>query len=90
MQAMSFDDFARQLRTVFDTLAKRGDKILVEREGLLFRLEAETAPKKRDIWANYDPEKVRQGLQKSAGALKGVDHEALKKDIHRLRQEEKP
>jgi hypothetical protein len=27
---------------------------------------------KQDIWADYDPEKARQG----------VDHEALKKDIH--------
>jgi hypothetical protein len=32
-----------------------------------------------DIWADYDPEQVRQGLQSSAGALKGVDHEALKR-----------
>jgi hypothetical protein len=33
-----------------------------------------------DIWADYDPGKVKQGLQTSAGALKGVDIEALKKD----------
>jgi hypothetical protein len=43
--------------------------------------------RKQDIWANYDPEKVRQGLRKSAGALKGVDHEALKKDIHSQRSQ---
>jgi hypothetical protein len=42
----------------------------------------------QDIWADYDPEKVRQGLQRSAGALKGVDHEALKKDIKSQRQQE--
>jgi hypothetical protein len=41
-----------------------------------------------DIWADYDPEKVRQGLQRSAGALKGVDHEALKKDIQSQRQQD--
>jgi hypothetical protein len=41
-----------------------------------------------DIWADYDPEKVKQGLQSSAGALKGVDHEALKKDIHSQRHQE--
>jgi hypothetical protein len=34
-----------------------------------------------DIWADYDPEKAREGLRKSAGALKGVDIEALKRDI---------
>jgi hypothetical protein len=41
-----------------------------------------------DIWADYDPDKVKQGLQSSAGALKGVDHEALKKDIKNQRQQE--
>jgi hypothetical protein len=41
-----------------------------------------------DIWADYDPEKVKQGLQRSAGALAGVDHEALKKDIKSQRQQE--
>jgi hypothetical protein len=34
-----------------------------------------------DIWADYDPEKVKQGLKSSAGALKGVDIAALKQDI---------
>jgi hypothetical protein len=41
-----------------------------------------------DIWADYDPEKVRHGLQRSAGALKGVDITALKKDIKSQRQQE--
>jgi hypothetical protein len=35
----------------------------------------------RDIWANYEPEKAREGIRKSAGALKGVDIAALKRDI---------
>jgi hypothetical protein len=41
-----------------------------------------------DIWADYDPEKAREGLRKSAGALKGVDIKALKKDIKSQRQQE--
>jgi hypothetical protein len=59
MQTISFDKFARQLRTVFDTMAKRGEKVFVEKEGIFFRLEPENAPEKQDIWADYDPEKVR-------------------------------
>ena len=78
---MSFNQFASQLPKVFDTMAKRGEKVFVEKDGMLFRLEPEEAPKKPDIWANYDPEKVREGLRKSAGALKGVAIEALKRDI---------
>jgi hypothetical protein len=76
---MSFHQFASQLPEVFDTMAKRGEKVLVEKDGVLFRVEPEK--KHQDIWANYDPEKVREGLRKSAGALKGVDIEALKRDI---------
>jgi hypothetical protein len=37
--------------------------------------------KHHDIWANSDPEKAREGIRKSAGALKGVDIAALKRDI---------
>jgi hypothetical protein len=41
-----------------------------------------------DIWADYDPEKAREGLKKSAGALKGVDVAALKNDIKSQRQQD--
>jgi hypothetical protein len=77
---MSFNQFARQLPKVFDTMAKRGETVIVEKDGVLFRLEPEGTLKKPDIWADYDPEKAREGLRKSAGALQGVDTEALKKD----------
>jgi len=42
---------------------------------------------KQDIWATYDPDKAREGLRKSAGALKGVDTEALKRDIRDQREQ---
>jgi hypothetical protein len=44
----------------------------------------------QDIWADYDPEKVRLGLQRSAGALKGVDIAALKNDVQSQRQQDTP
>jgi hypothetical protein len=43
---------------------------------------------KQDIWATYDPEKARDGLRKSVGALQGVAAEALKKDIHEQRKQD--
>jgi hypothetical protein len=42
----------------------------------------------QDIWADYDPEKAREGLRKSAGALQGVDIAALKRDIRDQRKQE--
>jgi hypothetical protein len=44
--------------------------------------------KHHDIWATYDPQKVREGLRKSAGALKGVDIEVLKQDIRDQRKQD--
>jgi hypothetical protein len=85
---LSFDEFARHLRVVFDTMAKRGEKVFVEKEGVLFRLEAENAPEKPDIWADYDLEKARQGLRKSAGTLKGVDRDTLQQDIQNQRKQD--
>lgn len=40
-----------------------------------------------NIWTDYDPETVRRGLRESAGALAGVDREALLRDIHRDREQ---
>jgi hypothetical protein len=85
---MSFHQFARQLPNVFNTIAKSGEKILVEKDGVLFRVEPEEKP--QDLWANYDPEQVREGLRKSAGALAGVDIEALKRDLREQRGQDRP
>jgi hypothetical protein len=82
---MSFNQFVSQLPKVFDTMAKRGEKVFVEKDGVLFRLEPEGTQQKPDIWADYDPEKAREGLRKSAGALKGVDRDTLQKDIQNQR-----
>jgi hypothetical protein len=43
---MSFNQFVSQLPKVFDTMAKRGEKVLVEKDGMLFRLEPEETPQK--------------------------------------------
>jgi hypothetical protein len=42
----------------------------------------------QDIWADYDPEKAREGIKKSAGALKGVDRETFQKDIQNQRKQD--
>jgi hypothetical protein len=96
MQTIRFDEFARTLPSVFDKLAKHGEDIVVEKEGHYFLIVPtdydeklrEKLKQKRDIWADYDPEKMKQGLQQSAGALAGVDSTALKKDIKSQRQQE--
>ena len=69
---MSFNQFARQLPEVFDTIAKRGEKVLVEKDGVLFRLEPEETPQNPDICANYAPEKARDGYEKAQAHSKAL------------------
>ena len=42
-----------------------------------------------DIWASYDPERMRQALRDSAGALAGVEREALLADLRAGRVKDK-
>ena len=87
LKQMSFDEFASNVRAIFDNMARRGEPVLIEREGQIYRLEPEQLQQPEALWASYDPEIVRHGLRKSAGALAGVDREALLRDIHRAREQ---
>jgi hypothetical protein len=57
--------------------------IRLERNGIVYRLERE----ENDIWADYDPEKVREGLRLYAGSWSDMDAEALKAYVYRGREE---
>jgi hypothetical protein len=53
-----------------------------------FRVTREaTGETASDPWANYDPEKLMEGVRAAAGAWADVDTEALKKNIYRWREE---
>ena len=41
-----------------------------------------------ELWATYNPEQVRRALQASAGALAGVDRDALLDDLYAARSQE--
>src|SRR5205823_1795762 len=41
-----------------------------------------------DIWASYDPERVKQGLIESAGAFKDLDRDALLADLKEQGQQD--
>lgn len=40
-----------------------------------------------DPWHDYDPARVRDALIKGTGALAGVDHTQLKRDLHKAREQ---
>ena len=61
--------------------------VVLEKDGERYVLAREDA---HDIWAGYDPEKVRQALLQSAGALADIDRESLLSDIHAAREQNSP
>ena len=61
--------------------------VVLEKDGERYVLAREDA---HDIWADYDPEKVRQALPQSAGALAGIDRESLLSDTHAAREQNSP
>ena len=60
-----------------------GKPLILVRDGVRFRVEREDA--KPDIWATYDPERVRRALRESAGALSHIDRVAFKAEMRSLR-----
>ena len=61
--------------------------VFLEKDGERYVLAREDA---HDIWADYSPEKVRQALLQSAGALADIDRESLLSDIHAAREQNSP
>jgi len=58
--------------------------IIAVAHGRRFRVVREP----QDIWANYDPERVRAALRASAGAFSGIDTEALKNELREQRSQD--
>lgn len=58
--------------------------LLLEKDGVLYHV---TPSSQEDIWADYDPQRVRAGLKESTGALVGVNTTELLLDIHQSREQ---
>ena len=89
-QTIPFDEFVADLVGIFDRLARRQEAVVVERAGARYRLEYEVSPSSpsaSELWTTYNPEQVRRALQESAGALAGVDRDALLDDLYAARSQ---
>lgn len=63
-----------------------GRLVFLVKDGVRYRVDREdTAEPTEDIWTNYDPEKVRKMLQRTAGSWTGFDSEAFKGEIREQR-----
>ena len=59
----------------------------LERGGIRYRLNRVAADTTEDIWAGYDPNKVRASMRAAAGSWRDIDTEALKAELYRARGE---
>ena len=57
--------------------------VLLEANGVVYRLSRES----EDLWAGYDPERVRAGVRKFAGMIRPEDAERLQVTIYQGREE---
>jgi len=60
-----------------------GELVVLLRNGTRFLVTRDP----EDPWANYDPEKVREGLREIAGTLSPAEGERMKELIYRGREE---
>jgi hypothetical protein len=79
---LKYDDYADKLHALLESVATAHDSVELERsDGQVLRIEAIKGPA-------YDQEAVRQMLRETAGTLKGIDGEALKRDLREMRQQD--
>lgn len=63
-----------------------GRPVVLVKDGVRYRVDREdVAEPTGDIWANYDPEKVRKMLKRTAGSWTGFDTDAFKAEIREQR-----
>jgi hypothetical protein len=72
---------ATTLTAVLDEAA--GTPVRLERNGVVFRVSRE----EEDVWAGYDPERVRAGLRDVAGLITPAEAARMKELVSRGREE---
>jgi hypothetical protein len=64
----------------------RRHPVLLEKDGAVYSLTPASSDPD-DLWAGYDPDKVKQAIAETAGSWKALDTEKLIADIHRARKD---
>lgn len=80
---IDFDDFAKDIQTVFERIRRSNEPVLIVRGDDVYRVERALS----NGFLDYDAGRVRRALQQSAGALRGVDRQELLGDIRAQREQ---
>ena len=78
-----------ELATLLKAAARAGELVRVkaDEETYVVRIEPETEAAAEDIWAGYDPERVRAALRRFGGSWSDLDADELKAALYRARAE---
>lgn len=82
-----------QLATLVRSAAETGEPLYIDADGEIFKVSIKKPliglkHEREDPWKDYDPEKVREALRASRGALAGVDTDELLQDIMAAREQD--
>ena len=61
--------------------------ILIERDGMFYRLSRAQEDGQEDLWAGYDPERARRVLAETAGSWSDVDADQMIADLYAAREQ---
>jgi hypothetical protein len=79
---LKYEDYADNLPGLLERVDEEHSGVELERNGRIYRIQGlPTAP-------ITDPEEARAVLRRTAGILKNVDTEALKRDLREMRQQD--
>jgi hypothetical protein len=81
---IDFDDFAKDVKTVFERIRHNNEAVLIVCGEDVYRVAR--APS--SAFAGYDAHRLQRALERSAGALRGVDREELLGDIRAQREQD--
>ena len=85
VKPLPYKEFAEHIDEHLDALNTPGRELTIEKDGRIFHVYGEV-PAKRDIWADYSPERALAVFNRRAGnVLKGVDTAKLWRDIKAAR-----
>ncbi len=78
-----------ELATLIKAAVSTGEPLRVKANGTTFvvHVERETEAATTDIWADYDPEKLRVALRGFAGSWSDLDADELNANLYRAREE---
>jgi hypothetical protein len=74
---IKYEDCPKDVPALLELVEQQQEPVELEHNGHVYRIESVKEYK-------HDPEAVRKALRESAGALKGVDIDELKRDLREM------